>query len=149
MPDSYVTSATITDGKIQLSVRVDDFKPDEDATAYIEISGQATQTGGAFANFYDIQQVPAKPNVLATDPSVTDGKDHYYVYVTGAPIPHPFWSREDVTVVMRVARVWLTVLGAKPEAEGHQSSGRAVEGTTWPKALRVAGIDGGSWTPGP
>ena|SRR5215471_18919241 len=149
MPNSYVTSAKITGGKIQLTVRVDDFKPEDNTAEYVEISGQATQTAGAFANFYDIQQVPPKPNAPADadDPPGTVGAVHYEIDVTGAPIPHRFTVDEDVTIVMRVAKVWLTVLGKKvgltPEMVGTDG-----EGMTWDKELRVAGIAGGSWTPG-
>ena len=134
MPDSYVTSARVTNGKIQLSVRVDEFE----ASEYVELSGQATQTGGAFANIYDIQQVPATPNVPA-DPNVPNDTDHYYIYVTGAPIPHQFRNDQAVTVVMRVARVWLTVLGAPRGPQPETGD------LTWSKPLRVVQLAGGSW----
>lgn len=136
MPDSYVTSATITNGKLELSVRVDDFTAGE----YVEVSGQATQTGGAFANIYDIQQVPAEPNVPA-DPNITGDKPHFHIYVTGAPVPHQFMTEQDVTTVIRVAKVWLTVLG--PPA-GVQPA-KAGEGTTWDIQRRVSELAGGSW----
>jgi hypothetical protein len=136
MPDSHVVSAQITNGKIQLSVQVDEFEANE----YIEISGQATQTSGAFANIYDIQQVPAAPNVAA-DPKVPGDTAHYYVYVTGAPIPHQFKSNQDVTVVIRAAYVWLTVLGAQPGVQ-QETAG---EGTVWPRLLKVSKLASGSW----
>ncbi len=138
MPEPYVTSATITGGKIVLSVRLDKFTPNE----YVEISGQATQINGAFANFYDIQQVPAEPNVPA-DPSVPGDTDHYDVDVTGAPSPHQFRGEQDVSVVARVATVWLTVLEGQPPATG-PGGGLAPDGATW-KEKRVSQINGGSW----
>lgn len=138
MPEPYVTSATITDGKIVLSVRLDKFTPNE----YVEISGQATQINGAFANFYDIQQVPAEPNVPA-DPSIPGDTEHYDVDVTGAPSPHQFKGNQDVSVVARVATVWLTVLQGKPPAKGY-GGGLAPDGATW-KAKTVSQLNGGSW----
>jgi hypothetical protein len=146
MPNSYVTSAKITGGKIRLTVRVDDFKPEDDTAEYVEISGQATQTAGAFANFYDIQQVPATPNGPA-DPGDPPGTRHYEIYVTGAPIPHQFTDK-DVTVVMRVAKVWLTVLGKKVGLT-QEMVGSDGEGMIWDNEPRVAEIGDGSWTPGP
>ena len=133
---SYVTSAKITGGKIVLSVRLDAFNPNE----YVEISGQATQINGAFANFYDIQQVPAEPNVPA-DPAVPGDKGHYDVYVTGAPSPHQFKGDQDVSVVARVATVWLTVLAGQPPGYG---GGLAPDGATW-KEKTVSQMTGGSW----
>jgi hypothetical protein len=146
MPNSYVTSAKITGGKIQLTVRVDDFKPEDNTAEYVEISGQATQTGGAFANFYDIKQVPPEPNVAA-DPKVSGDTSHYEVCVTGAPIPHQF-KDEPVTVVMRVAKVWLTVLGKKAGVS-YETVGTNGEGMTWDNDPRVAELTDGSQTPGP
>jgi hypothetical protein len=143
MPDSYVTSAKIVNGKIQLEVQVDQFAAQAhqfDDGQYVEISGQATQTSGAFANIYDIQQVPAGPN---GDPEIPDEKDHYYVYVSGAPIPHQFREDGDVTVVLRAARVWLTVLGSRSDRGGATSVNEdgttppAPDGTTWDRDPRV------------
>ena len=138
MPEPYVTSATITGGKIVLTVRLDEFKPNE----YVEISGQATQINGAFAYFYDIQQVPAKPNVLA-DPNVPNDTGHYDVAVTGAPSPHQFKGEQDVSVVARVARVWLTVMEWQ-QVMGYVHGQPAPNGSTW-KEKRVSQINGGSW----
>jgi hypothetical protein len=136
MPDSYVTWAEITtDGKLQITVRVDAFQPKD----YVEISGQATQTSGAFANFYDIQQVPAAPNAPADagDPPGTVG--HYEINVTGAPTPHQFKDGQAVTCVTRVSKLWLTVLG--------RDSGVGTEVATGPKwkKVRYASLNGGSW----
>ena len=140
MSDPYVTSAKITNGRITLSVRVDDFK----AGDYVEISGQATQTNGAFANFYDIQQVPTKPNVLANAPNNPDAddKDHFYIYVTGAPSPHQFSNSHDVSAVVRAGRVWLTVLKGQALSGGIGTT--AGEGTTWIKKT-FSQINGASW----
>jgi len=136
MPDSHVTSAQIKNGKVRLSVQVDEFNPNE----YVEISGQATQTGGAFANIYDIQKVPARPN--GPDPNVPGDTGRYYIHVTGGPVPHQFRNDEEVTAIMRVARVWLTVLDAP---SGVQPA-TAAEGTKWTAdPQKVTPLKGGSW----
>jgi hypothetical protein len=137
MADPYVTSATITDGKITLSILVNAFTPGE----YVEISVQATQTSGAFANFYDIQQVPAQPNGNQSDPN---DKDNFYIYVTGAPTPHQFREDEDFSAFARLSKLWLTVLGADPETTKPTLGQAAPEGTKW-TAKRVSQINGGSW----
>jgi len=82
---------------------------------YIEISGHATQTGGAFANFYDIKEVD--------DPSTS-------VYVQAHPLPpNQFKKSEDVTIVVRVGKVWLTVLGRPYDKT--QEGEAAEDGTRW------------------
>jgi hypothetical protein len=134
MPNAYVTSAKFTGGKIELTVVVDDYK----SGGYVEISGQATQTNGAFANFYNIKEVPPNPN-LPANPSVPGDTLHYGVVVSAVPLPgKKFRKNLDVTTIMRVARVWLTVL------EKNQASGAAVEGTTWNKVKIVSSV-GGNW----
>jgi hypothetical protein len=134
MPNAYVTSAEFTGGKIKLTVVVDDFE----SGGYVEISGQAAQTNGAFADFYNIKKVPSKP-ILLPDPNVPGGTPHYVVYVSAAPVQgKDFKKNLDVTTVMRVARVWLTVLGK------NQAAGNAVEGTTWEKK-EVSSVGDGPW----
>jgi hypothetical protein len=136
--NSYVTSATITGGKIALTVRVDDFPVDE----YVEVSGHATQSGGAFANFYDIRQVPKDE-----DPKL----GYRYVTVATDPIPpQRFREDQDVTVVLRVAMVWLTVLGggsSQVETTSQDRIKTAQENTTWGRIRQVSDMNGGSWTP--
>jgi hypothetical protein len=136
MPDSYVTSAAFTTDaqsvtQIALAVQVDDFNEGET----VEVSGHATQIGGAFANYYDVKKVPA---------AVTgaDGKPHKTVTVTTHPIPEfPFVEGQQVTVVLRVSRVWVTVLG--PQAGiSPASTNPAGNNTTWAPPTVVASIDG-------
>ncbi len=133
MPFPYVDSATIKNDSIELAVEVD---PNDSGT-YVEVSGSATQTGGAFANFYDIRPVPAAPND-PDDPTSTKR----YVFVSAHAIPpNKFREDQDVTVVIRVGKVWLTVLGKGPatsEAEGTQSG----NGTKWDQVRRVSEITG-------
>jgi hypothetical protein len=132
--DSYVTSATIKDGQIELSVQVDDF-PDNET---VEISGVATQSGGAFANYYDIQKVPAAV-------AAADGTSHKTVTVATHPIPpNKFMQDQDVTVVLRVSRVWVTVLG-KPTATSKLAN-QPQPGTTWGTIKVVSSMDGTNWS---
>lgn len=135
MPDSYVTEATFTPGgPITLKVMVTDFAPGE----YLEISGHATQTGGAFANYYEIQPVPAN----------VDADGDRYVTVTAQPIPpQKFYNDEDVTVVLRVARVWVTVLGKLPNQDTYTQPPAAQGAATWNVVRQVADINGGAKYP--
>ena len=126
---SYVTNVTIKGGKIALSVLVDDFSPND----FIEISGYATQSGGAFANFYDIKPVPATP----------DSDGHMYVEVTAVPLPpNAFRKDQDVTVVLRAAKVWLTVLAEQQAQPYEPQAQKADEGTTWNNVRKVSEVHG-------
>jgi hypothetical protein len=132
MPYPYVDSAEISGDKIQLAVGVDNF----DGGTYIEISGTASQTGGAFANFYDIQAVPDAPND-PDDPS----SPHRYVFVSAHPLPpNKFKEDEDVQTVIRVGKVWLTVLGASDVAAQPEGTKPAGGDTKWGVVRRVAEI---------
>jgi hypothetical protein len=137
MPHPYVTSATIKkDNIIEIGVEADNYNPGD----YIEVSGHATQTGGAFANFYDIQEVPAP----TTKDNSRDGKPHSDVYVQAHPLPpNKFRKTEDVTIVVRVGKVWLTVLGRTydPTQEGLAAG----EGTTWDELRQWSEVGGESW----
>ena len=143
MPESYVKSAMIKGGKIAVSVLVDDFKDYQ----FVEISGQATQTDGGFANFYEIAQIPA---IASPDGSL-------YVEVTAAPIPpNRFRRDQDISVVLRVATIWLTVVGrqaVQQQAEQQQQQGQqqgqgpepasmAYEGMIWDDVKKVSQLSG-------
>lgn len=134
MPYPYVDSALISGDKIQLAVGVDNFE----AGTYIEISGSATQTGGAFANFYDIQPVPNAPN----DPDDPTSQ-HRYVFVSAHPLPpNKFREDEDITTVIRVGKAWLTVLGKAGQPELPGGIQPSVDGTKWDVVRRVSEITG-------
>jgi hypothetical protein len=117
MPNPYVTNVTFRNSQIVLTIRVDEFQPGES----LEISGHATQNGAAFASFYDTQTVP-KPN--------PDGTANIYVKATPS---QQFEKGHSITVVLRAAKVWVTVLGDSPPEQG--GSGvqpeQAGEGSTW------------------
>jgi hypothetical protein len=112
----YVTGVTFNGGKIVLTVLLDTFL----ANKPVEISGFATQNSGGFATFYGIQSANENP----------DGT--VLMYVTATPSVE-FKNGEDVTVSLRAASVWITVLGEsqdggiQPAAAGTP----AQDGATW------------------
>jgi len=133
----------IKGGKIAVSVLVDDFKDYQ----FVEISGQATQTDGGFANFYEIAQIPA---IASPDGSL-------YVEVTATHIPpNRFRRDQDISVVLRVATIWLTVVGrqaVQQQAEQQQQQGQqqgqgpepasmAYEGMIWDDVKKVSQLSG-------
>src|SRR5690242_16072390 len=93
MSHPYVTKVTLLDGLIMLTLEFDKSMAD----LAFEISGYATQNGGAFANFYDVKTPTAAPDETVV------------AYIETAPL-RPFKNGEDVTVVLRAARVWAAVL---------------------------------------
>jgi hypothetical protein len=99
MVDSYVTKAELDNKNIILTVQVDDFTVGE----AVEISGQATQNDAALATFYAIQKVPAP-----------DSSKHKSLKVTADLGDTKFEADQHVTVVARVAKVWVTVLRKDP-----------------------------------
>jgi hypothetical protein len=130
MSNPYVTNVAFISNQIVLTVQVDDYEPDDT----VEISGTATQTNGAFAVFNAIQRVPA-PN--------PDGKTYMYVK---APPSENFKKGHAVTVVLRAARVWTTVLGEeqsepvtptapRPSPAGENAS--AEDGHAWSHVTNV------------
>jgi hypothetical protein len=96
----FVKSAMIKNDLIELTVELDHL----DSGSYVEVSGSATQTGGAYANFYDVTEVPA-------DLSDTNGPNPSVTVSAHALPPNKFRKDEDVTCVIRTGKVWLTVLG--------------------------------------
>ena len=133
MSHGFVTSATLQNGKITFSVGVYEFKAGEP----VEISGYATQTNGAFVNIYQIVQVP-----VMADPAVD---------VTVAVPANPqsrkqFDPNEQITVVIRAAKVWVTVLGSNPQIGSEAvSSGSPI---TWGDVQVVTKLNGDTGTPG-
>lgn len=134
MPNPYVKNVAFIEGKIVLAIRVDEYPVDE----VLEISGYATQAGGGFAVFNDIQPVRER------NPDGTD-----LMYVKASPSPrYDFKKGHDVTVVLRAARVWTTVLGEAPPEQGESpeptaevqpdEAASAEEGTSWSEVKKVA-----------
>jgi hypothetical protein len=117
MPHPWVYSATITGSKISCHVEVSDLSATVGA---IEISGIATQVNGAFAPIYRIIDIPKGPN---GDPDDPDQENGYFVDVVADPTAdHPFRDDEDVTVFVRVSKVWVTVLGPGSDDDRQKSN---------------------------
>jgi hypothetical protein len=122
MPHPFVRSATIKDDSIEITV---EFDP-PDVGTYAEVSGTASQTGGAFANFYDIKEVIRDPAEQSGLPPI--------IAVSAHPLPpNKFRKNEDVTFVIRVAKIWLTVLGPQGAQKPATTDPGvpADRGTTW------------------
>ena len=131
MSNSLVTRAEIDGNKhIVLSIDVDAFKPGE----YVEVSGCAAQTSyeaqsnGGFASFGEIQKIK-NPDSTGT----------VKLTVTAKPT-RKFKQGLDVTVAVRVAKVWITVLSDPPLASGVQPS-IAGQGWAWGQVEGVGGPD--------
>jgi hypothetical protein len=130
MSNPYVTKVTFKDGQIVLTVQLDESLANES----VEISGYATQDGGGFATFYDIQNTKENP-----DGSVV-------IYVKAAPSQN-FMNGQPVTVTLRASRVWVTVLAEsqdgpeRPYYPAITSDGTtARDGTTWGELAAVGSV---------
>lgn len=124
-PHPWVTDVTFKDNQIVLTVKIEGFNSGET----IELSGYATQDGGAFAVFNDLQTVP-EPN----------RGNKILMYVTSLS-SRGFVEGDAVTVVFRAARVWTTVL-AEGESDGYETTGPppelAEDGTSWSRRMSAA-----------
>lgn len=127
----FVTSAMIKNGSIELTVELDHL----DSGSYVEVSGSASQTGGAYANFYEVKEVPKGfSDTSGPNPSVT-------VSAHALP-PNNFRKEQDVTCVIRTGKVWLTVLapqGTELPLKTTIPPG-AEEGTEWNVIRQVSHI---------
>jgi hypothetical protein len=93
MPRPFVSNVTLKGREIILTVLLDEYL----ANKPVEISGYVTQNTGGFAIFYDTQSVHANPDGTVT------------MYVRATPSGE-FRKGEPVTVTLRAASVWITVL---------------------------------------
>jgi hypothetical protein len=121
---SYVTGAVFQGNNMVFSVQLGGFQVGD----AVELSGSATQNNGALVSFYDIQPI-----------SAVDSKGIAQLTVQATPSA-PFREGEDVTVFLRAAKVWVTVLGVEPGRLGGRQGGSAQEGTAWPKVKRETAI---------
>jgi hypothetical protein len=137
MPHPWVYSAKITGDKITFRVEVTDFKPD---AGDIEISGQATQEGGAFAPIYAIKNMA---DAIEGDPEDEDeaGRSFVDVDVTQNP-KYLFKNGQAVTVFVRVSKVWATVIGQSTLTSSVEQGQPALDGTTWENHIADAHVGG-------
>jgi hypothetical protein len=135
MPHPYVETVTITNGKVVLKLQLGL----ELAGVPVEVTGYATQNGGAFANINHVQTVNKNP-----DNSVV-------MYVEATP-SQEFQNGENVTVVLRAARVWVTVLNPAGQnaPQGHVEPADPPGDPTW-NLKRASWLSDGpsaQWEPG-
>jgi hypothetical protein len=124
MPHPWVYSAKITDGKITFRVEVTDLQTTQGA---IEITGAATQVDGAFAPISCVTDIAAASEGDRNDP---EENGRYFVDVEAIPTSdHQFKENLDVTVFVRVSKVWVTVL----EPGTDEPAPRTGQGPTWGK----------------
>lgn len=105
--NSWVTNAEIDGNYIVLTVQVDTFADGET----VEVSGCATQayetpSDGGFATFSEIKKI-----------EITDKSTSTAELKIKAKMTKDFQQGQDVTVVVRVAKVWISVLsdaGSQP-----------------------------------
>lgn len=136
----YVYSVSMADdgNQISLVVEVTDFIA---TGGTVEISGQATQVNGAFANIF--AYVDVKDATPGDDNETRNGQPLMYVTVT-APIASTYRFRKDldVTIFVRVSKVWVTVLGEPTQLGPNKIGQNAEKGTTWKDARGVTQVDG-------
>jgi hypothetical protein len=134
----YVDSVSMNGDQITLKVEVTDFKTTEGG---IEISGQATQVGGAFAAFSQIVDI-----ATATTETDADGKELLFVTVTADTIPpYRFKKEQDITIFVRVAKAWVTVLGEHDAVVGSEVGTDADATTMWDRLRKAAQLNGEHW----
>ena len=122
-----VTQVKIVDANtVEVSIEVDAFMPGQS----VEISGYVAQNNGAFAAFNDFQTINTK---LGETANLT-------VTATPAPESDAFQQGRDVTIFLRTAKVWVTVLGEGPaQQSGVAPSYVAGPGTVWGRLKGAAG----------
>lgn len=136
----YVDSVAMNGDQITLKVEVTDFKTTQGG---IEISGTATQTGGAVASFSQIVDI-----ATAIAETGADGKQYLFASVTADTIPpYRFRKDQDITIFVRVAKVWVTVLGAHDQtAQPSETVQEADAATTWDQVRKAAQLNGEPWS---
>ena len=115
------------ENNIQVSIDVDAFMPNES----VEISGYVAQNHGAYATINEFQKINAKLGRTA------------HLTVTAKPVTTApaFQQSDDVMVFVRVATVWVTVLG-EGRAQPQGISPRTAEaGSVWGTFRGAAGPD--------
>jgi hypothetical protein len=137
MPHGYVDRVTLTSNQLTLHVQVTDFAA---SGGYVEVSGQASQVGGALAVIYQTVEVPQAAAANGNGSGSGNASQDYFVDVTAAPVDGSvaFRADQDISVFVRVARVWLTVLGTAAAVPS--------TGVTW-DVVRTVAQYGGSWQP--
>lgn len=123
---SWVTSAEIIDADtIKISVGISAFLPNES----VEISGYVMQHQGAFAYF----------NVFRTINAKLGGTTTLEVEAIRAHDSAAFQKGHDLTVLLRAAKVWVTVLAEGQAQQSGIMSNAAEAGRVWDTVKAVVG----------
>lgn len=127
----YVTRVTIMNGRIVLTIDANEFPRD----AFIELSGYAIQNGETFANFYDVKPVTVNEDGTAL------------LYAEATPT-QGFKSGVPVTVVLRAARAWISVLKESAEYELPPGDKTAPDGHVWDTVETKGQVSASPWHAG-
>jgi hypothetical protein len=95
----------------------------------VEISGYVMQDQGAFAHF----------NLFKTTNAKLGGTTTLEVVANRARDSAPFQKGHDLTVMLRAAKVWATVLAEGQDQQYATASNAAGAGTMWARIKGVAG----------
>jgi hypothetical protein len=147
MPLSWVFAIELKDDDtLTLHVRVNGFAPD----IPVEISGYVTQSNGAVASFYDIQNMPTSAGDADMD----------VINVQAASAK--FDPELPFTVITRAADVWISKLTKNQSVQTKASSGAGGIQAAWNSpqeayhsalftktTASVLGQSSASWQPGP
>jgi hypothetical protein len=124
---TMVTQVQIVDeATLNVSLEVSAFMPNES----VEISGYVAQNHGSFATFNDFQPINSKLGETA----------NLMVKATAVE-GSPAFQQGDFTVFIRVAKVWVTVLGQGQVQPQGISFNKAVPGAVFGRIKGVAGSD--------
>ena len=123
MSHPWVGKATFNEnGTITFSVEVTDLIKTQGA---IEITGAASQDNGAFAPISSVK------NISEAYDDAPDYPGCNFVDVDATPTgDHPFAVNLEITVFVRVSKVWVTVLGLGTGAV-RDAGAAAAAGQTW------------------
>ena len=134
MPHPYVDSVTLTNNQVTLRVEVSDFGP---SGGYVEVSGQASQVGGALAIIFQTVAVPSAAN--------GEGEDggRWFVDITAnTDGQNPFRKDQNVSVFVRVARPGLRYLARIPLRPWRPATMKLSPGIAWDLVRADARYDG-------
>lgn len=120
MPDdkfrTYVTEVKLEENELVLTVALEGFTPGE----AVEVTGEVTKDNGGFATFYDIQNAVAADGIpagastggaAAWGPGPGNGSALEPLTVKASPVDvAKFQTDGAITTVVRVAKVWATML---------------------------------------
>jgi len=131
----YVDEVSLQNDQLTLKVEVTAFMT---LGGGVEVSGQATQDSGAFASF---SQIVDTATATGEVDKATDNK-LWFVTVTADTVPpFEFKTTDPITVFVRVAKVWVTVLGKGGTSTPLTGNG----GRPWGEVKTATQLNGKTW----